>query len=194
MEKTIKKFLNTKLLAKNIKYLEKVDSTQIAAKKLAEQGVKNGTLMITNNQTNGIGTQDRKWFSKEGKSIAFTLILYPKCKLTVLDSLTIDIAKCLVDAIFSLYGYELYIKFPNDIMYNDKKIGGILTQVVTSGEKIKYLLIGIGMNINEESIPKEIKDIATSMKIEFEETFSREKIIGEFLNRFEKYCMEKGII
>lgn len=194
MEKKIREFLNTKLLAKDIKYIEKVESTQTEAKKLAEQGTENGTLVITNNQTNGMGTQNRKWISSEGKNITFTLILYPKCKLTALDSLTIDIAKCLVDSISSLYGYELYIKSPNDIMYNNKKMGGILTQVVTSGEKIKYLLIGIGMNINEINFPNEIKDIATSMAMEFKSIFSREEIIGEFLNRFEKYCEEKGIV
>lgn len=151
-------------------------------------------MVITNNQTNGIGTQNRKWISSEGKNLTFTLILYPKCKLSELDSLTIDIAKCLVDSICSLYGYELHIKSPNDIMYNNKKMGGILTQVVTSGEKIKYLLIGIGMNINEINFPNEIKDIATSMAMEFKSIFSREEIIGEFLNRFEKYCEEKGIV
>ena len=194
MENKIKSFLSTKFLAKDIKFFESLESTQLTAKKMAEERVENGTIVITDNQKKGIGTHDRKWYSEKGKNILFTLIIYPKCNLKELNTITVDIAKCLIYSIEKIYNIKLDIKSPNDIIYNKKKLGGILTQIVTSGEEIKYLLIGIGINVNQEKFPDEIKDIATSLKSEFGMDFSREKIISEFCNIFEEYCLNKNII
>ncbi len=194
MENKIKNFLSTKFLAKDIKFFESLESTQLTAKKMAEERVENGTIVITDNQKKGIGTHDRKWYSEKGKNILFTLIIYPKCNLKELNTITVDIAKCLIYSIEKIYNIKLDIKSPNDIIYNKKKLGGILTQIVTSGEEIKYLLIGIGINVNQEKFPDEIKDIATSLKSEFGMDFSREKIISEFCNIFEEYCLNKNII
>ena len=193
MENKIKNFLSTKFLAKDIKFFESLESTQLTAKKMAEERVENGTIVITDNQKKGIGTHDRKWYSEKGKNILFTLIIYPKCNLKELNTITVDIAKCLIYSIEKIYNIKLDIKSPNDIIYNKKKLGGILTQIVTSGEEIKYLLIGIGINVNQEKFPDEIKDIATSLKSEFGMDFSREKIISEFCNIFEEYCIENNI-
>ena len=194
MENKIKNFLSTKFLAKDIKFFESLESTQLTAKKMAEERVENGTIVITDDQKKGIGTHDRKWYSEKGKNILFTLIIYPKCNLKELNTITVDIAKCLIYSIEKIYNIKLDIKSPNDIIYNKKKLGGILTQIVTSGEEIKYLLIGIGINVNQEEFPDEIKDIATSLKSEFGMDFSREKIISEFCNIFEEYCLNKNII
>lgn len=73
-------------------------------------------------------------------------------------------------------------------------MGGILTQITSKGDKIKYLLIGIGFNVNQTEFNEEVKNIATSMKTEFEKEFNREEILNEFLYEFEKYLLEKGII
>lgn len=194
MENKIKNFLSTKFLAKDIKFFESLESTQLTAKKMAEERVENGTIVITDDQKKGIGTHDRKWYSEKGKNILFTLIIYPTCNLKELNTITVDIAKCLIYSIEKIYNIKLDIKSPNDIIYNKKKLGGILTQIVTSGEEIKYLLIGIGINVNQEEFPDEIKDIATSLKSEFGMDFSREKIISEFCNIFEEYCLNKNII
>ena len=91
--------------------------------------------MLTNNQTNGIGTHGRKWISESGKNITFSLILYPKCSVNELKGLTIDIGNCLIDTIYQEYKYKLELKQPNDIIYNGKKIGGILTQIVSIRRK-----------------------------------------------------------
>ena len=85
------------------------------------------------------GTHGRSWLSEEGKNITFTLILYPKCSIDKLESLTIDIGKCMLDAIYKEYGCKLELKMPNDIMHNGKKIGGILTQIVSSRREDKVL-------------------------------------------------------
>ena len=73
-------------------------------------------------------------------------------------------------------------------------MGGILTQIVTSGKKIRYLLIGIGINVNGKEFPIEIQDIATSLEKEFGKEFSREDIVSNFCSKFETYCISKKII
>ena len=187
-------FFHASVIGKKKKFYEEIVSTQIEAKKLTQSSIENGTMILADCQTNGIGTHNRKWYSEKGKNISLTLILYPKCKVKELESLTVDIAKCIVNSIYDLYGYKLDIKLPNDIMYSGKKIGGILTQIVSKGENIKYLLIGIGLNVNGEKFPEDLKEIATSLKLEFRQEFSRQKIVELFCINFERYCEEKGII
>ena len=187
-------FFNAKVIAKKKIYFKEIESTQTEAKKLAEEGIENGTIVYTDYQTKGMGTHDRIWYSEKNKNIAFTLILYPKCTVEELQDFTVDIAKCMNNAIDKLYSCKLEIKEPNDIVYQGKKIGGILTQIVTSGETIRYLLIGIGMNVNGEKFPTELKETATSLKKEFGREFSKEEIMACFCQEFEKYCLRKKIL
>lgn len=194
MQEKMDYFFDTKIIAKKQIYFKEIDSTQKEARKLAENNIENGTIVITDYQIDGIGTHNRKWYSEKDKNLAFTIILYPKCNIKQLKNLTVDIAKSVIKAIKNLYNLELEIKYPNDIMINTKKIGGILTQIATEGEKIKYLLIGIGININGENLNEEIEDIATSLKKEYKTNFSREDILNKFCMEFEKYCIEKNII
>lgn len=193
MQEKNKYFFTAKVIAKNKIFFDEIDSTQKKARELAEKKVENGTIIITDYQTNGIGTHNRSWYHEKGKNIAFSLILYPKCKINMLESLTIDIAKIMQHVIEELYEVKLEIKKPNDLIYHKKKVGGILTQIVTNGENIKYLIIGIGMNINSTNFPEELQKIATSLKLEFGKEFSREKIISVFCNGLENYCIEKKI-
>ena len=194
MKEKIKKILKTDVIAKNIKYYKKIDSTQILARKMAEEKTQNGTMVISEIQEKGIGTHDRKWYSENEKNILFTIIIYPKCSIQELNHLTKDIAKCVVEAIDKICKIKTDIKEPNDIMLNGKKIGGILTQTISNGENIKYLLIGIGINVNSESFPEDLEKIATSLKKETGMEFSRENIIAEFCNIFEKYCINENVI
>ena len=131
MKEKIQEKITSEVIAKNIIYFDELNSTQKYAKELAEKRVENGTMVLTNNQIDGIGTHDRKWHSEAGKNISFTLIIYPKCDVAELDTLTVDIAKCMVDTVYELYKIKLDIKKPNDLICNGKKIGGILTQITT---------------------------------------------------------------
>ena len=186
---------NKKIIGKKRIYFEEMDSTQIKARELAEaKSVENGSIIITDNQTKGIGTHDRKWYTTKAKNLTFTMIIYPECSIQKLNTLTYDIAKIITNTIYTLYNYKLEIKKPNDIVYNGRKMGGILTQITTSGDKIKYLLIGIGFNVNQTEFNDELKDIATSMQIEFNKEFDIEEILTEFLYKFEQYILQKRII
>ncbi|MFR8233396.1 MAG: biotin--[acetyl-CoA-carboxylase] ligase, partial [Clostridia bacterium] len=102
------------------------------------------------------------------------------------EGLTIKIAKCVKKSIYELYNIDLNIKEPNDLLLNNKKICGILTEINTIGEKINYLIISIGFNVNEDNFSTEIKDIAISLKSEFKRDFTREEIIIKFIENLEK--------
>ena len=176
---------NTQYIGKKIKYYEEIGSTHIEAKKIAQKET-NGTILIAESQTNGIGTKGRNWYTGIGKNIAMTIILKPTCKIESLDGFTVKIAEIMKRAIKELYGYELEIKEPNDLLLNKKKICGILTQIGTSGEKIKYLIISLGFNVNEDKFSEETNKIATSLKNEYKKEFEREKIIIKFIEKLEK--------
>lgn len=164
---------------------EEIDSTQLEAKRLIKKKkIENGTVIIARKQTGGIGTHGRNWIDTGG--ITFTSILTPNCSLESLANITIDIAKIIVDTFKNLYNINLEIKRPNDIMYNSKKIAGILTETKIYKEKVKYLFIGIGINSNIINFPKEIENIATSIKKEFNIEVDNEKVIEEILSKLIK--------
>ena len=183
--KKIEKEINQK-----IEYYKQINSTHIYAKEIQHIGDK---IIIAEKQTGGIGTKGRNWHTGENKNIAMTIIKHPKCKISQLEDLTTQIAEKIKESIKQLYGYELKIKIPNDLLLNNKKICGILTETHTQGENVKYLLISIGFNVNEENFTEEIQDIATSLKIEFNKEFEREDIIIEIIknidNMLEKYSV-----
>ncbi len=166
-----------------INYYKEIESTHLHAKEIQNKG---DAVLIAEVQTAGIGTKGRKWHTGENKNIAMTIIKHPKCKISKLEGLTIKIAKDIKEVIKEMYGYELQIKIPNDLMLNNKKICGILTEVHTQGEKIEYLLISIGFNVNETEFG-EFNDIATSLKKEYQKEFDKEKIITNIINKIAYY-------
>ena len=191
--------IKTKMLGKRIKYFKEIPSTHIYAKELVttlldEKKETENIVIIADKQTKGIGTKGRNWYTGSGKNIAMTIILTPKCQIKQLENLTYEIAESMQKVILDLYNIKLEIKEPNDLMLNNKKIGGILTEINTIGEKINYLLISIGFNVNEEMFSKEVENIATSLKKEYnEQDFSRQEIIVRFLEQLEEMLLEKKI-
>lgn len=169
-----------------IEYYEIIDSTHTHARAEASKTEKKEKLIIAEIQTAGIGTKGRKWYTGAGKNIAMTLLTYPTGRVNQLEGLTTKIARAVQQAILTLYHYKLTIKEPNDLMLHNKKICGILTEVHTQGEKINYLLISIGFNVNEEEFSEETREIATSLKREYKKEFKREEIIEGIVKNIEK--------
>lgn len=164
----------------NVKYFKQIDSTHLEAERIARKEI-DGTILIADNQTAGIGTKKRQWYTGNGKNIAMTVILKPKCRVKDLEGLTTKISQIIQKTIKELYGYNLDIKLPNDLFLNGKKICGILTEVNSMGDQINYLLISIGFNVNEENFSEETKEIATSLRLEYNKKFSRKEIITNIL-------------
>lgn len=185
------KNLKTKFLGKNNIYHEKIDSTQNEIWRQIEKLAPNGTLVIADIQTNGIGTHGRVWHTDEENNIAFSFFVKLNCSVNRLEGITTQIAKIIIDIFKVKYGVDLNIKEPNDIVINGKKIGGILTQTKISSQIAKYIVIGIGINTNKEKFSEDIKNIATSIKKEFNIQIDREDFITEFCNIFEQKLTER---
>lgn len=145
--------LTTKFLGSNIIYYPEIDSTQLEVWRQIEKGnIQNGTIVIADKQTKGKGTHGRKWYTDEENNIAFTFFIEANCKINRLEGITIEIAKMWVEVFKKMYGISLEIKFPNDLVYQGKKIGGILTETKIVGEIVKYMVIGIRYQYQSRTI------------------------------------------
>ena len=173
-------------------FYHKIDSTQLEIwRRIKENKMENKSVIIADIQTDGKGTHGRKWYTDEGNNIAFSCFRQIDCEIDKLEGLTTEMAQIILDIFKELYQIELQIKLPNDIFYNGKKVGGILSETKVSGKIVKYIVIGIGINTCQTEFDIEIKDIATSIKNEFGIDVDRMKIIEEFCNRFEKRISER---
>lgn len=182
--------IKAKKLARKIEYYEEINSTHTYAKRNINKLV-DGTVILAESQTAGKGTRERKWYTGKGKNIAITIILKPYCNIEKIKTLTIDTAILIQEAIKELYGYILEIRKPNDLILNNKKIAGILTESSTLGGELKYIILSIGFNVNEDKFDDNTKEIATSLKKEFNKDFSREEIIANIINKLDEYYILK---
>ena len=179
--------LTTKVLGRDFRYFDELDSTQNEIwRRIENKTIKNGSLILAKLQTSGIGTHGRKWFIEESGNITFSFYIETNCYPEKLEGLTLEIAQILLEVFKNLYNINLEIKLPNDIVYNNKKIGGILTQSKSQENIIKYLVVGIGINTNSQKLNREIEDIASSIKSEFNIEVDNLKVISEFCNIFEE--------
>ena len=186
------KNLTTNFLGKHNYFYKTIDSTQDEIWRRVKKGqINNGTLIMADNQENGRGTHGRIWHTDEENNIAFSFFIEPNCNIKKLDGLTTDIAEIILCILKEKYKIKLEIKEPNDIVYQGKKIGGILTETKLVSEQVKYLVIGIGINTSKTKFTEDIKDIATSIKKEFEVEIQAQEFISEFCNRFENYILER---
>ena len=188
------KNLNTKLIGKHIIFYKTIDSTQLEVlRRIGTSQIENGSIVITNKQTRGRGTHGRTWYT-EKNNIAFSIFLNTNCSVEKLEGLTLKIAQILVSVFQECYGIILDIKIPNDLIFHQKKVGGILTQTKVIGKLAKYIVIGIGINTNQEIFPKELENIATSIKNEFNLTVDNTKIIEKFCYYLEQELFKKNIL
>ncbi len=159
-----------------IKKLEKVSSTSAMAKK--EKG-EPWLVLWAKEQTAGYGRKKDYWFSPSG-GLYFSVIL-PKTSIEDLQTLTILAAFIVAKTIKKNFGLECFIKLPNDVYVNGKKIAGVLTENVLSND-VKFSVMGIGLNTNIDQFPKDLENTATSLKIELEEKVDNEKILKQIIS------------
>ena len=187
------KNLNCNFLGKTFYFYEEIDSTQDEIWRLVDnKKIVNGQLVAANIQTKGKGTHGRVWHTDESDNIAFSFYIEMGKNISSLDGLTYEIAKVITDIFEDKYDISLDIKLPNDIMCNGKKIGGILTEAKVISNKVKYLVIGVGINTNKSFFANDIKNIATSIKKEFNIEINSFDFISEFCNRFEKIIQRRS--
>jgi BirA family biotin operon repressor/biotin-[acetyl-CoA-carboxylase] ligase len=171
-------------IGREIFLYETVDSTNTIASKLAEEGVAEGTVVISDSQIKGRGRFGRSWVSPPGVNVYMSIVLRPEMTPRDATLLTIMAAVGCTIVLRKVTGVDVTIKWPNDLMVSEKKLGGILTETRVAHERIEYAIIGIGINVNMDSdvLPDVVKEVATSIKMEKGKLFSRTKIIQEILN------------
>lgn len=150
-----------------VHHLEAVTSTQDIAKDMALKGTPEGTVVVAKKQTQGRGRLGRKWFSPEG-GLWFSVILRPDIAPGETPRITLLGAVSIAQAIREVTGLEAEIKWPNDILIKDRKVAGILTEANAIVEKINFILLGIGINVNVDTsiFPEDLLMPATSLSVE----------------------------
>jgi BirA family transcriptional regulator, biotin operon repressor / biotin---[acetyl-CoA-carboxylase] ligase len=157
------------LTASAIIYRESVDSTNLVARRLAEEGAPAFTTIIAEQQLSGRGRLGRSWFSPAGSGLWFSIIFRPEALTpAAVSPVTLVTAAVLADYLSREFNLSVQIKWPNDLQVGSKKIAGILTEIKGDPDRIDYLIIGIGLNVNQrtDDFSPEITNIATSLAIE----------------------------
>ncbi|MDA5559938.1 biotin--[acetyl-CoA-carboxylase] ligase [Exiguobacterium sp. MMG028] len=163
---------------------EQVDTTQRIAHELAQQHVSEGTIVISEEQTAGRGQLGRHWHNPKHVNIAASIILRPDLPIRDASKLTLMAASAFARAL-NHRNLDVMIKWPNDLLLNGKKIGGILTEMQTEGDRIQAVILGFGMNVNGEEIPDELTHRATSLYLETGKRFRRSELLAELLAELE---------
>lgn len=172
---------------KEIFYYDVIDSTNTRAKQLAEEGHGTGTLVVADRQDAGRGRRGRSWEGPAGNGIYMTLVLKPEINPNNASMLTLVAALAVSGAITTCTGVKAGIKWPNDIVMDGKKVCGILTEMSAQFDYVNHIVVGIGINVHNESFPKEIEDVATSIYLQSGEHINRARLIEEILEQFERY-------
>mgnify|MGYP000786051969 FL=1 len=185
-ETTIADQIHTKWAGKTVHFAREIDSTNLWIKRLAKEGAPEGTLALAEFQSAGRGRLGRSWEVPEGTSVMMSILLRPKFEPQYAPTLTLVMGMAVAKAVKSL-GFDVSIKWPNDVVVSHKKICGILTEMGVRDGKIDYAVIGVGINVNIKEFPEEMADKATSLYLESGKEFDRSQIPGLVMEAFEKY-------
>ena len=185
-ETTIADQIHTKWAGKTVHFARKTDSTNLWIKRLAKEGAPEGTLALAEFQSAGRGRLGRSWEVPEGTSVMMSILLRPKFEPQYAPTLTLVMGMAVAKAVKNL-GFDVSIKWPNDVVVSHKKICGILTEMGVRDGKIDYAVIGVGINVNIKEFPEEMADKATSLYLESGKEFDRSQIPGLVMEAFEKY-------
>lgn len=182
----IDSLMKTVVMGRNVLYYDKTDSTNTRVKKLAEEGAVHGTLVVADMQSAGKGRRGREWESPENKNIYMSVLLRPDFEPVKAPMLTLVMALSAAEAVEEKENLAVKIKWPNDLVIGTKKICGILTEMSAEIDFINYVVVGIGINTNTEIFPEELKEKATSLRLEKGEVVKRAELIACIMEKFEK--------
>lgn len=179
--------LTTARFGRNLTILQKTDSTQTEAEKLAREGAPEGTLVVAEEQTSGRGRQGRVWHSPPGRGVWMSAVLRPEGPLTAVPQLTLLTAVAVCRAIRSVSGVEAGIKWPNDLLADGRKLCGILLESVVEDGRVLHCIMGIGIdaNLSESDYPEELRGRVTSLRRESGVPVDRSALIAAVMNEFE---------
>ena len=178
------RFEHTEWIGKEVYYFDEIDSTNAKAKQIAEI-TPHGSIILADHQTIGKGRRGRNWVSPPDSGIWMSLLLKPDIMPDKASMLTLLMALSVSNAIVQVLGIENQIKWPNDIVINNKKVCGVLTEMSAEVDYVHYVVIGVGINVNMTEMHDEIKESATSLKREVGYHINRALLIENILINFE---------
>ena len=182
----LKSRLGTAWMGRNCICLESVDSTNNCARRRAEEDAPDGTLIVAEEQTAGRGRRGRSWSASRGANIMMSLILRPRIRPEHASRLTLLMAMAVAKGIRTVTGLPAGIKWPNDVVVHGKKVCGILTELSMEVGYINYVVIGAGINVNQEQFPEEIQTSAGSLCLELGQKVARAELTAAVLRELEE--------
>lgn len=178
--------LDTDYIGRNFIYADEVTSTNTLLNDRQSGYNKNGTVALAEKQTNGRGRKDRVWYSAPDSNLTFSvLLLKDKLLFENINFLNFAASLSIASSIENLYQLKTHVKWPNDVLINSKKTSGILIESSSQGSKIERVVIGIGVNVNQNSFQGTFNYPPTSIRIELGRNVERERLLAEILNTFE---------
>jgi BirA family biotin operon repressor/biotin-[acetyl-CoA-carboxylase] ligase len=178
----------TRSIGRDVRVFNETTSTNDVVEKLARDGVKEGVVVFAESQTRGRGRLGRKWVSPARKGLWMSILLRPKIKPLETTRITVASAIAVRRAIQQVTTLKAQVKWPNDILINGKKVAGILTELAAEPDCVKYLVLGIGVdvNLNASDFPADLRKTATSLKAELGRAVSRTTLAVEILRQLDE--------
>ena len=172
-EQILRKGLKTRVFGNKIYTFDSVDSTNNCARAVAACGAAEGTIIITEHQTAGKGRLGRHWQAEPNQNLMFSLVLRPNVSPESINLLPLYVAVAVSDAIENATGLKVECKWPNDILYNGKKVAGILIEGSIKQNAVEYVVIGIGINVNQMKFDGDLTTKASSLRLECQKEIDR---------------------
>lgn len=179
-------YLKTKYIGRSYLHFDSVDSTNTQCKRECAQNIVDGMVVTSEEQTKGRGRLGREWTSPKSTGVWVSVVLTPDISPVLAPKTTIIGAAAVYSALKAM-GIDVGIKWPNDIVIHGKKICGILTEMNAEVDRINYVIVGIGINVNMEEFPEELREKATSLKLQTGEKVNRKELVAKVLNYIEYY-------
>lgn len=173
------------MLFTKVHHFKKVSSTNEYAYELAKKGAKEGESVVADQQTHGRGRLQRKWLSKPG-NLYVSLILRPNIPVKDASQLTFVASLAVAKTLEKYLAMSPSLKWPNDVLVDGKKIAGILTDLEVVGSQIDFVIVGIGININQEKFPKSLSETATSLYNVLGKSLKLDQVLEQLLHSFEE--------
>ena len=177
------------LVGREIYIYREVSSTNSVAQFMARSGIPDGTIVMSMSQTTGRGRMKRKWACPVGKGILMSMVLRPGISNHLVPQLTLLCGVVVAEAIKKVTGCETGIKWPNDIVMSGKKVCGILAQSSISKSRTEYVIMGVGINVNQEinQLPPDCQETSTSLRLELGQNVSRFRVLKQFILTWEEH-------
>ena len=185
--KILRKRLHQTAFGKHIHHFFKTDSTNSIAMRLGEQGEPHGALVIAEEQTAGRGRAGHTWHSEKTSGIYMTVLLRPAISPQHAPLITLVAGLAVREAILEQTGLTPDLRWPNDLLFGRKKFCGILTEMNAEQDRIHFVAVGIGINVNHAKIPEDLAGLATSLRIETGAVQSRVEIVTRLLRHLDSY-------